>query len=240
LQTTSTAQLERKDFMQGSSANLLQAIAEGMHSMAQPLTVLRATLEVANEREASVDRYQQAIHNSLVAVVRVVDAMGFVHELVRIAHDSPDAGPVEVRSVLDLVAEDLQCLLDEAAISLKISVPNGVHKVVASAARLRQCQFYLVQHALSCAPAGSVIEISVRSVEEQVGIFVCNQVSASLQGGVPAGSTGPFVDVDQTLALAEALAVSLGGSLRWRTNPFAACLCLPTEATAETQMLMNF
>lgn len=211
-----------------------------MHSMAQPLTVLRATLEVATEKGTSVARYQQAIRNSLVAVVRVVDAMGFVHELVRIARDVPDPVPLEIRPVLALVAEDLKCVLDETANSLQVSVADYVPKVLASAARMRQCLFYLVQHALSASAAESIIEIVVNAVDEQVQIVVGRQGSQTINDMPATTAPKPFVSVDQTLALAEALAVSQGGSLRWRTDPFAACLYLPAEDDAERQMLIDF
>jgi C4-dicarboxylate-specific signal transduction histidine kinase len=211
-----------------------------MHSMAQPLTVLRATLEVVSEEETTVPRYQRAIHNSLEAVVRVVDAMGFVHELVRIARELPDPVPVEVRPVLALVTDDLKRVLDEAAISLQICAPDDLPKVLASAARLRQCLFYLVQDALSFSAAVSMIEIVVKAVDEQVQIVVGRQGSQDISDMTPTTTTKPFVCVDQRLALAEALAVSQGGSLRWRSDPFAACLCLPAEDGAGRQMLIDF
>ena len=69
------------------SPNFLHALSEGMHTIAQPLTVLRATLEIASGNASCISHYQRAVDNSLFEINRLAEAMGFVQELVRIASD---------------------------------------------------------------------------------------------------------------------------------------------------------
>ena len=78
-------------FYEGASLGVLDTLSEGMHSMAQPLTVLRATLEVASGNASCISHYQRAIDSSLIEVSRLVETMGSVQELVRIARGHKDA-----------------------------------------------------------------------------------------------------------------------------------------------------
>ncbi len=222
-------------FYEGASLGLLDALSEGMHSMAQPLTVLRATLEVASGNASCISHYQRAIDSSLVEVSRVVETMGFVQELVRIARDIKPPEPVSVGTVISQVVEDLRCVLDDAEVSLKLGVPPDTPAVLALPSGLRQCLFHLVQQAQSEADRGDVIDLYAHSDTHEMNIVICRK-SRRLPTPEPR-SRGAcrFAPEARLMTLAEALAAAQNASLQWQAHPFVARLRLPVATSVPTK-----
>ena len=227
MQGTRQRVVESRDYFEGSSPGLLAALSEAMHSMAQPLTVLRATLEIAAGNASSISQYQHAIDSSLTEIARVAETMGFIQELVRIARDSPTPMPFEVRPVLATVREDLECVLEHAGISLNIRVAEDVPTALGSTTGLRQCLFYLVQHAQSVAVTGDAIAASASCADGEVQLAVrhLGVASDSLASSEPNSTS--FSAESRFMALAEAVAAAQQVRLQWQANPFVARLSLP-------------
>jgi len=204
-----------RNTVDGASPHLLEAISEGMHSMAQPLTVLRATLEVASGNATEVSHFQRAIDSSLSEVVRVAETMAFVQELVRIARYTPTPAAIEIQPVLATVHEDLARILDY--IPPALASPGG----------LRQCLFYLLQQAQTEAVAGDIVEVCVRARDDSVGVLVRHEAASEIPSAqITRRSDGLAVTMRQ-MALAEAVAAAEQGRLWWQASPFKACLTLP-------------
>jgi hypothetical protein len=206
----------------------LHALAEGMHTMAQPLTVLRATLEIAAGNASSVSHFQRAVDTSLAEVSRVSEAMRFVQELLRIARDESPGSPVELREVVEIVREDLACVLEASSVSLCVEIADDVPAVRVSAIRLRQSLFYLVQHAAKTCQPGETVRLQEEDASEMVRLTIRvetkdNRSPEELSHHeLPWGGTRPCV------VLAEALLNLDGGELNWEDQPFTARLKLPT------------
>jgi len=106
-----------------------------MHTLAQPLTVLRATLEIASGNACSISHYQHAIDSSLAEIARVSEAMGFVQELVRIATTTSDTRPITILNLHSwpcLTADTLPAVIARSAavnispeLALRESRPTG-------------------------------------------------------------------------------------------------------------------
>ena len=213
-------------FYEGASLGLLDALSEGMHSMAQPLTVLRATLEVASGNASCISHYQRAIDSSLIEVSRLVETMGFVQELVRIARDIKTPEPVCIGTVVSQVVEDLRCVLDDAEVSLKLGVPPDTPAVLAVPIGLRQCLFHLVQQAQSGAGRGDVIDLCAHADANEVHLVVGAEWN-NLRSHMTSGGARRSVPEARRMTLAEALASAQNVSLQWQAHPFVACLRLP-------------
>lgn len=195
--------------------------------MAQPLTVLRATLEIAAGNASSVSHFQQAIDTSLAEVSRISEAMGFVQELVRIARDIPETSAMNLAAVVATVQEDLKCVLEAADVAIDVDVGDDLPIVSASAPRVRQCLFYVMQHAVRLCHAGGTIELSACGLEREVHLVLRKWSSEPPRGEAPDWERGLWGNVVPRLTLADALAKCVGGRLEWQTTPFAACLSLP-------------
>ena len=207
-----------------------------MHSMAQPLTVLRATLEVASGNASCISHYQRAIDSSLVEVSRLVDTMGFVQELVRIARDIQAPESVCIRTVVSQVVEDLTCVLDDAEVSLKLSVPQDTPAVLAVPAGLRQCLFHLVQQAQSGASRGDVIDLCAHVDAHEMNIVIRRESKPLAISPPPSRSSCRFAPDARVMTLAEALASAQNASLQWQTYPFVARLRLPVATCSPTEL----
>lgn len=202
--------------------------------MAQPLTVLRATLEIASGNARSISHYQHAIDGSLAEIARVSEAMGFVQELLRIARDGSDATAVDLGAVIATVQEDLQCVLEAAGVALEVNLADDLPEVVASGPHLRQCLFYLMQHATSLCHAGGTIDLVAKSCKKQL-ILILRKWSSDPKGNEAfAGARTLWGNQVPCLMLAEALAQVHGGHLEWQTEPFAASLSLPIAGNSNS------
>lgn len=216
-------------YFTGASVGLLDALSEGMHAMAQPMTVLRATLEIASGNAATVSQYQHAVDASLREMGRVAEAMGYLQELVRIARDAAQVAEVEVATVMELVEEDLRCVFNEAGVGLRVRVPGDLPKVMASAARLRQCLFHLLQHAVK--KSDGTVEVVAGAAEGEIRIVVrANAIPK------PRQQDGEWRGVIPCLALVETLAKMHGGELKWKADPFEAWLALPAAASSANKL----
>jgi K+-sensing histidine kinase KdpD len=221
----------RNGFFANVSPGLLQVLSEGMHTMAQPLTVLRATLEIASGNASCVSHYQKAVDGSLFEVTRLAEAMGFVQELLRIASDNSAASSVDLPEVLATVQEDLRCVFDTARVWLDVFWEDDILKIHASASRLRQCLFYLLQHAVRATSEGDTIHLLAEKDGNRLRIYVSSDSADVVSRELSWSGCLQWSGVAPYLTLAEVLARVDGGRLQWKAKPFAAELWLPLAAS---------
>jgi len=206
----------------------LDALVEAMHAMAQPLTVLQATLELAAGNASSMATYQRAIDSALIEVSRVLARMDFARELLRIVRDVPEVATLDVRAVLATVHEDLRCVLDDAGTSLRVSVEENAQLFPASESELRQCLFYLVQQALRESKSGESLGVRVSGRESEVEIVVRSELSSACNS-TRFALVHDLTDCERlSMVLADALAAVQGGNLQYQMLPFEARLTFPT------------
>ena len=219
---TSLLHTEPEGYFSGASPSFLDAMTEGMHTLAQPLTVLRATLEIASGNATSVSHYQHAIDTSLAEIERVTQAMGYVQELVRIARDASQASTVNVAAIVELVQEDLQCVFESAGVQLNVHLPMTGPPALISPARLRQCLFHLLQHAVKQCGNGGLIDVFAGQSGEAIQIVLQTTTSRLSQQRCDRRE-----GIIPCLALAETLVKLYGGRLEWQESPFMSWLTLP-------------
>jgi len=195
--------------------------------MAQPLTVLRATLEIASGNASSISHYQRAVDNSLIEVSRLAEAMGFVQQLLRIATDASLSAPIELPAVVEAIEEDLRCVFEAARVWLDISWEERLVRIQASASRLRQCLFYLLQHAIRSTCEGDTIHLRAQPTEDGVQVVISSDSPHVHFRELSCSDCLQWNDVAPYLTLAAALARADGGRLQWRDHPFVVALWLP-------------
>jgi hypothetical protein len=235
---TSAVRRFERNRIEDASASLLDAIAEGMHSMAQPLTVLQAILEVAAGGASSTASYRAAIKRALAEVSRVVDSLDLVQALTTIGRDGTPVSAIDVRSTLDMVRDDLECVLQDTGLHINVEVREQPPIVLASPAKLRQCLFYLVQQAMRGASHGDSIDVCVKAK----GVIQVTIGHRRLDGTNPLSLTqtpGSRLVEPRSVILAEALATSQGGRLQWQPWPQVAQLVLQTAEPSQSTPKMT-
>lgn len=146
------------------------------HDLRSPLTHLRSHIELTLSGQPDLERYRAALEQALGEadkVTRIFDA------LISIARAESGVSGLDME-VLDLAAVAREVLeLYEAAAEAK---PLRVDRRIADAAEvfgkrqlLAQALANLLDNAIKYAPAGSVIEVSVRRTEEGVDLIVADR-----------------------------------------------------------------
>jgi signal transduction histidine kinase len=227
LPTTSPTSNPNGAFFAEAPPNLLKVLSEGMHTMAQPLTVLRATLEIASGNASCVSHYQRAVDSSLIEVSRLAEAMGFVQELLRIAGDTSDSAPIEIPAVVETLQEDLRCVFETARVWLDVSWENELVSIQASASRLRQCLFYLLQHAIRTTCEGDTIHLRAEPAGEGLCVHISSDSPDVSHRELSWNHCLRWNGVAPYLTLADALARADRGRLQWKDKPFVAALWFP-------------
>jgi signal transduction histidine kinase len=227
LPTTDSATVVEDTFFAGASAGFLRALSEGMHTMSQPFTVLRATLEIASGNASTISQYQRSVDSSLIEVARLAEAMGYVQELLRIASDPSVSAAIDVTTVVEAVREDLVCVFERARVWLDIGWGNELVRIQASSTRFRQCLFYLLQHAVRTTSEGDTIHLSVESTGDGFSVIISSDTPDAKNRELSWSDCLQWNDVSPYLTLADALARTDRGRLQWKDKPFVAALWFP-------------
>jgi signal transduction histidine kinase len=195
-------------------------MAEGLHAMAQPLTILRSTVAASAAPGVTPAGQRRYLELSTQHVERTCGLFECLQDLVIASHVKADRGPVELLEVLALVVEDHKALLETSAIELRVLVPDGLLPVLGDAARTMQALSAALKVAASVSSPGSVIELQVTARNGLVELMVQNM-----------RIHGRSLNSSQrlTLVLAEANVRSQQGKFECTEDPFRVSITLPLQ-----------
>ena len=207
-----------------SQPNFLTRLSANLHELAQPLSIIQASLELALLSPITLEQYQDVTRGVLHDLQRSVECLQFVACLTRFQQPAKDVQEIALGAVLEGVISDLQCTLEAAELQVLFSRPERDPAIRISAARLRQLFFYVLQAAQDCGQPGDLIQIEVRERAGHVVLLLEQSKTAE-----PAGSAGPLAhDAGvKALALAEAIVSSAGGEFSVATHPLRVVADFP-------------
>lgn len=210
----------RKAAAEGVSPKFHRDLANGLHAMAQPLTMLRAAVEVlAMPQSAGIDR-QRYLEISAGAVERTCQLFARVQDLVTASMIAAESVEFDLWNVITPVIEDHRRLFQTSGVALAAAKSDDWKPIIGDAARTEQAIAVVLQMAGELATKGDVIELSGSSASG----FMQLRVENSRRHGKPVGSTARL-----GLALAEANIVSQRGRYEFAEDPFRVSLSLPVE-----------
>ena len=193
-------------------------LANGLHAMAQPLTMLRAAIEVlAMPQSAGIDR-QRYLDISSGAMDRTCRVFAHVQDLVTTSMVEAESERFDLWEVIAPMIEDHSRLSQLSGIALATAKDEAGKSVVGDSTRTGQAIALVLQLAAQLASTGDVIYVS----ESAAGGFVTLRVENIRRHGKPIDSTARLC-----LALAEANIVSQRGRYEFAEDPFRVSLALP-------------
>lgn len=210
----------------------LRTISASMHQMAQPLSTIQASLELALLSPTTALEYKEIAENVLAQLRSAVDSMQFAARLSRFQQPAADVEEVCLSEVLLEVVSSLQRTLDNAQLTLAFRRSEPEPLISASPARLRQMLFYVLQALQSYSQPGDVAKIETESAPGRLRLRI-QHIAARTSQMVRALSPQDEI-TDRALALADAIVTSGRGEFSVSTSPLLIVADFPLrpEATA--------
>lgn len=201
-----------------SSAKFHRDLANGLHAMAQPLTMLRAAIEVLGmPSSAGVDR-QRYLEISSAAVERTCRVFAHIQDLLTSSITDAERVGFDLWEAIAPRIENNRRLLQASGVTIAAAADRAWRPVVGDAGRTEQAVEILLQTAGDLASKGDVIELSGSIVEGFLELMLENPH----RPGKRVDSTARLA-----LALAEANIVSQRGRFEFAEDPFRVSLSLP-------------
>lgn len=148
-------------------------LADGLHAVAQPLTIVQNELSPERIERLSEADLRQSISRSAVEMERVGSLFSILRQLIAIERFTPE---LEHLSSSDLIAESVDGvfrLFEERDIRLEIK-PEGSYSVMAHRKRALQSLSVSLLAACALSKPGHMVEIGARRSSQAVSIDIQN------------------------------------------------------------------
>jgi hypothetical protein len=196
-----------------ASEILCMNLSKGMHAAAQPLTILRASLDNIHTDGMSTGELRELVASSTMEVERVCKLFSTLQQLVSAVSVKPELSEIPILPLLTRVTDGVELLFVQDGMFLRSIASDPCPPVLINPARTLQAlsSVLLVAHALS-QPQDTIELIASASSSNAVRVVVQNVHS--------------YVDAlnaEQSLnmALAEASIRSQQANLSWSLQPFS-------------------
>ena len=203
----------------------LHTLSESMHQMAQPLSTIQASLELAVLSPTTAAEYKEIAENVLAQLRSAVDSMQFAARLSRFQRPAADVRDVSLSAVLQEVVSSLQRTLDTAEVKLLIHGLDHEPRISASPTRLRQMLFYVLQAIQHYSQPGDLAKIEMDGTAGHLRLRI--QHVAARTGQIVRPLSPQDEVIDRALALADAIVTSGGGEFSVTTSPLVIVVDFP-------------
>ena len=148
------------------------------HELKSPLAAIRGSAELLEGQDAMPapdrERFVASIRRQAERMATMIDKLLALAAVEHRQH-LEDPRPVDLRAVLDDAAEDALPRLRQAGVTLSCTLDDGLPPVCGDAFLLRQALDNLVENAIDFAPAGSVVDVRVHAVGDNVALDVADR-----------------------------------------------------------------
>jgi hypothetical protein len=201
------------------AADFYREIADGLHAMAQPLTVLRSTVEVLALPGAVINR-ERYLNLSAEHLDRTCSLFSSLQSLMAARLLEARRVCLDFWQVVAPVLRDCDVTLRPAGIGLAVVADSSVQRFCGDAERTEQAFAAILRVTAALASRGDVLEISA----EQSGGFVTVTVQNAREHGKRIDSSQRL-----SLSLARANILSQQGRFQLVEDPMRAIIALPLD-----------
>ena len=140
------------------SRTFLSAVS---HEMAQPLTILRGSLELALEKDWSAEERRSWLEQALEQADRLIQVNVFLRELAEAETLAAAAGKVSLSTLVNDLARDLLPMAEVQKLRLVVQCEDNL-SVVAHEQRLQQALLNVIGSAITRTPEEGVVRLSLK------------------------------------------------------------------------------
>lgn len=196
-------------------------LADGLHAMAQPLTILRSAIAMLGlAAETDEARRQRNVEISARQIDRACSLFASLQNLVAAKMEAANSATMDLQVLLSRVREGLTTAYEEQGVSIMVSPEGTVPEVVGDAQRTELAIAALLEAALSVSGRGEKVEIGV---SESGGFCEISTLAApSSRGRLNSGEL-------LHLAVAKANMLSQEGRYTFADEPLRVKISLPVS-----------
>jgi len=222
-----------------SQQKFLSTLSANMHELAQPLSIIQASLELALLSPITAEQHHDVTKGALQDLQRAVECMQFMACLTRFQQAAKDVREVSLRAALESAMSDLQRTLEAAQVQILFCRSECNPSIRISPARLRQMFFYVLQAVQAYSNPGDIIHIEIQEKAGHVVLWIeqswgQNEPGKDEQAERASSSPVHHGVVERALALAETIVGNAGGEFRVATNPVLIVADFPAANEAGT------
>lgn len=158
-----------------SHAGLHAELADGLHAMAQPLTILRGAMCALTLREEVAPANRRYLDMSAMQVDRLCDLLSGMQSLLSAAQNKAEFASFDLIEALDPILEFHQASAGEAGVQIEVTKPEQSLYVFADPQGVEQAFSAALKAALSGARKGDRIEIEIAPRDGFADLMLCNK-----------------------------------------------------------------
>jgi two-component system heavy metal sensor histidine kinase CusS len=160
--------------LEAAVKTLSQFAADASHELRTPLAVIRTSAELALRRARTTESYRESLQEISVEAERMTQLVEDLLFLARSASSSIAfrAEPIELRTLLDGVSEELRDLAKLRHIELRTNYPAEEIAVPGSSAALRRLFLVLIDNALKYSQGGSAVDVVIAADQSRVTVTI--------------------------------------------------------------------
>jgi light-regulated signal transduction histidine kinase (bacteriophytochrome) len=147
-------------------------MTEGLHAMAQPLTILRSSVPALAGVDVSPAKQQRYLELSVRQVQRACSLFECLQDLVVASQTPADCEPIDLSAMVAAVAEGQQATLQELGIELRVQLPGDLPLALGDATRTRQALTAGLAAATLVSVSCDVIHITAAACNQRVVLIL--------------------------------------------------------------------
>jgi signal transduction histidine kinase len=138
-------------------------VHDTFHLLAQPITALRANVELGLSQEANQPAVQQIFQDCLSLLDRLMQDLAVFREIASL-DEEPVLGPCDGRALLESSVEEMAPVAEAYGVALHLSAEAA--ELQCRGPMLQRAVFVLLDAMIACAPKGGSISIRLDKAED--------------------------------------------------------------------------
>lgn len=201
--------------------NFSSSIAQGVHALAQPLTVMRMALLSCKDREMTETDSRTYVSLATDQLERVCSIFGYLQQFVAAEQNAVVSAPQDVSMILEAIVENQNPIFQKAAVNLEFDILDILPSMAIDMDRTVQAVLAILTAASSISSKGDTVRLRVSRQEEHVRLKVWNR-----------SATGKHLAITERLALTlgELNVLAQKGDYHLEEEPFSISMRLPIHA----------
>jgi len=201
-------------------SRLCARLSQGLHALAQPLTILRSALVASTAPGISAVEQRRYLDLSTQHMERICGLFECLQDVVIASHMDAECEPILLSDVLAVVVQDQKVVLEAGGVELRVLMPETLPSVLGDVNRTLQALSAALIIAASVSSPGDLVEFLVSAGNGNVELVLQNR---RIHGRRPNSSER------LSLALAEANIRSQHGEYEYDEDPFRVSFALPLQ-----------